>query len=442
VIGARGPGGPGEVDPGGLKGVGAGPNGRFGHVSGDFDPFEAKDRLVGIGGADETHATLASLRAKCPVGPGSLSGRFGAEGVDTLLYAEDEQATTLSFRAAEQVLKDPTRFSASWYANVFAVVGKTMIEMDTPEHQRYRNLIQPAFTKKVMDAWGANWVRDLVDGIIDGFVEDKRAELSHQFAFDYPMRVIARAAGVAGEKFSDFHRDSVIMFNQGLAEEPRRAAAERMGAHIQRMIAERRDSSGSDLVSVLLRAQVALPDGRMVILSDEEVVAFVRLLVPSGSQTVYRGITNTLFGLLTHPEQLEAVRKDRSLIPVAIEEGLRWEPPVVMTVRQVTASTEIDGVPLPAEGAINVCLAAGNRDHSRWSHPEEFDIGRNPQGHLSFGAGPHICLGIHMARMEMRVAIEALLDRLPNLRLDPTVGPTRVTGLHYRTADRLAVIWD
>jgi cytochrome P450 len=423
-------------------GLNGGPNGRFGHVSGDFDPFEAKDRLMGIGGVDETHATLASLRAQCPVALGSLSARFGAEGVDTLLYGEGEQATTFSFPAAEQVLKDPARFSASWYANVFEMVGRTMIEMDTPEHQRYRSLIQPAFTKKVVDAWGDDWVRDMVDGIIDGFIDDKRAELSHQFAFDYPMRVIARAAGVADEDFTEFHRDSVIMFNQGLAEQPRREAAERMGAHIQRMIVERRAERADDLVSVLLAAELSLPDHTKQRLDDEEVVSFVRLLVPSGSQTVYRGITNTMFGLLTHPEQLDAVRNDRSLIPMAIEEGLRWEPPVVTTVRRVTGATTIEGVELPADGAINVCLASGNRDDSRWERPEEFDIARTPHGHLSFGAGPHICLGIHMARMEMRIAIEALLDRLPGLRLDPGADSTGVSGLHYRTADRLPVVWD
>jgi cytochrome P450 len=419
-----------------------GPEGRFGHVSGDFDPFEAKDRLMGIGGADDTHRTLTSLRNQCPVAGGSLSAHFGAEGVDTLLYGEDEQATTFSFRAAEQVLKDPARFSASWYANVFTMVGRTMIEMDTPEHQRYRSLIQPAFTKKVVDGWAEEWVRGMVDGIIDGFVTDKRAELSHQFAFDFPMRVIARAAGVADEDFADFHRDSVIMFNQGLAEEPRRAAAERMGTHIEAMIRARRDHPGTDLVSVLLGAELRLPDRESQKLTDEEVVSFVRLLIPSGSQTVYRGITNTMFGLLTLPDQLDAVRNDRSLVPVAIEEGLRWESPVVTTVRRITGQTELEGVDLPADGAINVCLASGNRDGSRWDHAEEFDIHRPEHGHLSFGAGPHICLGIHMARMEMRVAIECLLDRLPGLRLDSGAGTLGVTGLYYRTADRLPVIWD
>jgi cytochrome P450 len=427
--------------PGGKE-LDGGPAGRFGHVSGDFDPFEAKDRLMGIGGSDDTHHVLASLRAQCPVAHGSLSAHFDAEGVDTLLYREDQQATTLSFRAAEQVLKDPARFSASWYANVFQMVGRTMIEMDTPEHQRYRSLIQPAFTKRVVDGWGDEWVRSMVDGIIDTFVDDKRAELSHQFAFDYPMHVIARAAGVADGEFAEFHRDSVIMFNQGLAEEPRRTAAERMGTRIEAMISQRRANPGNDLVSVLLQAELRTPGQASQSLGDEEVVSFVRLLIPSGSQTVYRGITNTMFGLLTHPDQLGAVRQQPSLIPVAIEEGLRWEPPVVTTVRRVTGATELEGVELPEDGAINVCLASGNRDQSRWDRPDQFDIGRPEHGHLSFGYGPHICLGIHMARMEMRVAIEALLERLPGLRIDPEAAPVGVSGLHYRTADRLPVIWD
>ena len=141
--------------------------------------------------------------------------------------------------------------------------------MDTPEHQRYRSLIQPAFTKKIMDRWAAEWVRALVDRIIDGFVDDKRAELSHQFAADYPMHVIARAAGVADEDFVDFHRDSVIMFNQALADEPRRLAADRMGDHVRRMMAARRVEPGDDLISVLLRAELTLPGGSRQALSDE-----------------------------------------------------------------------------------------------------------------------------------------------------------------------------
>jgi cytochrome P450 len=293
-----------------------------------------------------------------------------------------------------------------------------------------------------MYRWADEWVRDLVDGIIDTFVEDGHAELSHQFAYDYPMRVIARAAGVADEDFGEFHRDSIIMFNQGLAEEPRRMAAERMGTHIRRMITERRSRPGEDLVSVLLRAEMTVPGESSQALGDEDIVSFIRLLVPSGSQTVYRGITNTMFGLLTHPDQLDAVRADRALVPKAVEEGLRWEPPVVATVRRVTTATELEGVHVPADGAVNICLASGNRDDSRWEQPDQFDIGRPPLGHLAFGSGPHVCLGIHMARMEMRVAIDALLDRLPGLRLDPAAPGLTVSGLHYRTADHVPVVWD
>jgi cytochrome P450 len=415
---------------------------RFGHVSGDFDPFEIKDRMMGIGTVEDTHARLADLRRRGPVMAGSVSVHFGSEGVDTLLYREDEQVTTLSFAAGEEVLKDPGRFSASWYAQVFTMVGRTMIEMDTPEHQRYRSLIQPAFTKKVMERWADEWVRDLVDDLIDQFVDDKHAELSHQFAFDYPMRVIARAAGIADAEFSEFHRDSVIMFNQALAEEPRRLAAQRMGARLLRMIAERRVLPADDLISQILHAQLTLPGQPPQALADEEVLSFMRLLIPSGSQTVYRGITNTLYGLLTHPDQLRAVRHDRTLLAAAIEEGLRWEPPVVTTVRKVMRASDLEGTPVPEGGAVNICLASANRDDGRWEQPERFDVFRAERGHMSFGAGPHVCLGIHMARMEMRVALDALLDRLPNLRLEPDATGLGVSGLHYRTADRLPVVWD
>ena len=190
------------------------------------------------------------------------------------------------------------------------------------------------------------------------------------------------------------------------------------------------------MISVLVHAEL---DGTR--LDDEQICAFLRLLLPAGAETTYRSSSNLLFGLLTHPDQLEAVRKDRSLIPQAIEEGLRWEPPLTSIIRVAAEDTEVCGVRIPAGAAIMVCTGSANHDESRWENPEEFDIFRKRFPPVAFGFGPHVCLGQHLARMETAVALNALLDRLPNLRLDPEAEDPHITGLMFRSPIALPVLF-
>ena len=138
---------------------------------------------------------------------------------------------------------------------------------------------------------------------------------------------------------------------------------------------------------------------------------------------------------------LEAVRADRSLLPQAIEEGLRWEPPLTGIARTTTREVELAGVRLPAGAIVQVNMGAANHDETRWDHPEEFDIFRPPQPHAAFASGPHMCLGMHLARMETAVALNAVLDRLPNLRLDPGADDLHITGLVFRAPRSLPVVF-
>jgi cytochrome P450 len=176
-------------------------------------------------------------------------------------------------------------------------------------------------------------------------------------------------------------------------------------------------------------------------MTDEETVSFLRLLLPAGAQTTYRTLCNLLLGLLTHPEQLDAVYADRSLIPQAVEEGLRWEPPLVNFGRIATVDTEIEGVPIPAGTVVNLVVAAAGHDPQRWDRPEEFDIFRPSRPHLAFGSGSHVCLGISFARMELKVAMEQILERLPDLRLDPAAEDVFIGGFGARSPDELPVVF-
>lgn len=175
-------------------------------------------------------------------------------------------------------------------------------------------------------------------------------------------------------------------------------------------------------------------------LTDDEIIAFLRLLLPAGAETTYRSSSNLMFGLLSNPDQLAALRDDRSLMPQAIEEGVRWDPPLTSIGRTCTKDTMVEGVLIPAGSPVQVCMAAANRDPSRWERPDEFDIFREPKQHMSFAFGPHMCLGMHLARMETTVAVSALLD-LPDLRLDPDAVDVHVSGLAFRAPAALPVVF-
>jgi cytochrome P450 len=177
-------------------------------------------------------------------------------------------------------------------------------------------------------------------------------------------------------------------------------------------------------------------------LTDDEIFAFLRLLLPAGAETTYRSSSNLLFGLLTHPEQLDALRADRGLMPAAIEEGLRWEPPLLTIIRTATRDTEVEGVPIRAGSMIVVNMGSANHDERYWADPESFDIRRPARQHLAFAFGPHMCLGMHLARLETRVVLERLFDRLPGLRLDPDADAPYITGMTFRAPAALPVVWD
>jgi cytochrome P450 len=190
------------------------------------------------------------------------------------------------------------------------------------------------------------------------------------------------------------------------------AASERLRDYFATVLEERRSHPDTDLISELAVVEV---DGQR--LSDEEIFSFLRLLLPAGVETTYRASGSLLLGLLSNPDQLEAVLANRDLLPQAFEETLRWEPPVTLILRQTTKETVLAGKKIEAHADVAILLGAANRDPKRYERPDEFDIFRETKGHLGFGFGPHVCLGMHLARMETRVAVNALFDRLSDIRL-------------------------
>jgi cytochrome P450 len=316
-------------------------------------------------------------------------------------------------------------------------MGHTILEMDEPEHHLYRGLVQQAFSRKAMEAWERDLVVGVVDEHIDAFVADGSTDLVRNLTFPFPVVVIARLLGLPRADITWFHRKAVELISVAFDMERGLRASQELYEYFCRIIAERRQAPADDVISVLVKAEL---EG--VHLTDDEICAFLRLLLPAGAETTYRSSSNLLFGLLANPDQLAALRNDRTLMPQAIEEGLRWEPPLLTIMRTATKDTVVDGVDVKKGATVIVNMGSANHDEKVWDNPEAYDMFRPPKQHLAFAWGPHMCLGLHLARMETRVALNRVLDRLPGLRFDPDGGESYITGMTFRAPNALPVAWD
>jgi cytochrome P450 len=335
------------------------------------------------------------------------------------------------------VLRDADRYSSAANAKgIGLVMGRTILEMDGPEHRRHRSIVAPAFVPRAL---ARSHLGAVIEGIahrlIDEFADAGRADLVAQFTFTLPLRVIAHVIGIPIADYDRFHRLGLAVLS--IADRPMEAvaAANELVDVLRPILQQRRRTPADDLLSILLHAEV---EGR---LTEEEVLSFLRLLLPAGAETTYRLIGSLLYGLLAHPEQLADVVAERALLDAAIEETLRWESPVQYVSRETTGEVELGGVRLGAGAMLSVAVGSANRDERRFAAPDRFDIRRPIDEHLAFGFGRHFCAGAHLARLEARVAVNALLDRLPNLRRDPDA-PGAIVGLAFRSPDRVGVRFD
>src|SRR3954468_20310005 len=386
------------------------------------------------GGADEAdpYPGFAEMRVTTPVinvGPSEISG--GGDTYFAVRYAD-----------VERVLRDETTFSARPSGeSMREVMGWTILGMDGAEHLRHRTLVAQAFRPKLLNRWEDELIRPLVHELIDRFAAAGKAELVRQLLLTYPMQVIARILGVPREDAARFEQWGVWIIASAVNADRGVVASKAMRDYLVPLLAERRREPADDIISQLVRAEL---DGE--VLSDEEILPFLLLLLPAGGETTYRASGNLLYGLLTNPDQLDAVRRDRALLRPTIDEALRWEPPLLILAREALADTELSGVPIPKGSHIAISQGAANRDPDFVAEPDRFDISRGSRAHLSFGNGPHMCLGMHLARMEMSIVVDVLLDRLQNLRLDPAamaVEPTpSIRGMAFRSPTALPVLFD
>lgn len=334
------------------------------------------------------------------------------------------------------ILTDPERFSSRANARTIGLVmGRTILEMEGKEHLRHRNLVTPFFGPTAVRGGLDATIERIAHELIDAFVADRRADLVPQFTFTFPMRVVCHIIGIPVDDYETFHRWALDLVAVG--EDPPRgfAAAERIIDYLRPVLEQRRREPRGDLLSRLAHAEV---DGQR--LGDEEVLSFLRLLLPAGAETTYRLIGSMLFALLTHQQALAEVQADRTALELVMEETLRWESPIQLVSREATQAVTLSGIEVPAGSLLSAVLGSANRDESHYPDPDRFDMHRPADDHLAFGLGQHFCAGSHLARAEARIAVGALLDQLPNLRLDPSKESAMV-GLAFRSPDCLPVLF-
>jgi cytochrome P450 len=413
------------------------------HRDDELDAFAAFDRSLGAGVVRDPYPRFAELRRAAPVHTGTLASLTGfVPDIPTMgLSVVDParpQFVAFSYSAVERAYRDASTFSSKTADNegMELVMGHTILNMDEPEHRAYRGVIQQAFSRSALARWEQELVRPVVHRHVDRFAGRGSADLVGELTFSFPLQVISAMLGLPEADADTFHRLAVELLLIISDIERGLHASVKLGEYLGAIVAERRVRPADDLISVLAQAQV---DGQR--LTDDEIVAFLRLLLPAGAETTYRSSSNLLFGLLSDRRQWEALAADRSLVPQAIEEGLRWEPPLTLTGRTCVRDTVLDGVEIPAGSPVTPCIGAANHDDTRWEDPERFDIFRPQRTHLAFAFGPHMCLGLHLARLETACLLDILLDRLPGLRLDPDADDLHITGLVFRAPARLPVLF-
>ena len=342
------------------------------------------------------------------------------------------------YEDVERVLRDWQTFSSSINGDhIGQYMGELILAMDGQEHRAYRNLVAHAFRASALERWDAELVRPAIDSLLDEIAPLGRADLVRDITSKYPVRVICGIVGVPLEDSVQFHQWAEEINTGPLHPAVGMAASKAMRDYLEPIVEDRRQSPRGDLISDLVTAEI---DGAK--LTDEKIYGFLRLLLPAGAETTFRVMGNALVALLEHPDTLDRVVADRELLPGVIEETLRWESSVTQVSRVATVDTEINGCPVQAGSPIAVVTGSANRDEDRFDRSDEFDLDRPAQHHLAFGTGQHQCLGMHLARLELRAGLDAILTRLPNLRLDADGPAPVIVGTAFRGPEALPVLFD
>jgi cytochrome P450 len=393
------------------------------------DPFALFDVVAGT--TRDPYPDFARQRAEEPVLRGTLTDLSHLPEE----FLPDEQWSVFLYEDVSRVFRETKSFNSAGYKqSVGLVFGETILGMDGPAHRSHRSLVADAFKEKSLRRWQTETIAPVCNELLDAVADDGHADLVRSLTFEFPTQVIATLLGLPAEDLETFREQSIRLIGIAGAMEEGLAASLELREYFQGLIEARRAVPADDVISDLLAAE--MDGGR---LSDEAISSFLRLLLPAGIETTYRSSGNLLFLLLTHPDQFDQVRRDRTLVPQAIEEGLRYETPLTAVARYAARDVELGGYLIHEGATVSPIIGSANRDGSRWDNAESFDIHRTLRPHIAFAAGPHMCLGMHLARIETEVMLNVLLDRFDDIALDPGDLDPHIRGMTFRSPTSLPV---
>jgi len=394
----------------------------------------------------DPHARLALMRDRCPVSRDATMKRLLlTRHADVRSVLADPGLYRDFYKAAPdnpmRLMNDHDNAEiAAALGEAYGDIGQrslSILFMDDPDHARIRGIIHRHFQPRVV-AYRSQ-IERVVDAALAGVAGRTGFDAIADFAIYIPVHVIAEILGVADADLDAFKRWSdalIVQFNPAATPEQRRARIDAIVAllgYFARLIADRRRDPRDDLVSAILADQAA---GAPI--TDRELADNLLTLLVAGHLTTTDLIGNGIWLLLTHPEQLARLRAEPGLVAGAVEEVLRYEPPVGMTARVTTEDGSFGGCPYHAGDTLGTSLPAANRDPAAFPAPDRFDIGRKANRHVSFGGGAHMCLGASLARLEGQVALARLFDRFPDVRLaDPQASPQWRATPFFRGLERL-----
>ena len=390
-----------------------------------------------------THETYARMRDESPV-----HLQPGLDGETPIWFVTRYDDVVALLTDNERFVVDPTfaLTPAALEAHIAELAAdprasENLLAKDGDDHRRLRRLVTKAFTPRIVEQLRPR-IQQIADDLIDLVEERGSMELVDDFAFPLPITVIAELLGIPVEDRERFRVWSSNAVMPALTPEDRELAQRRGDefiAYLEELFARRRSEPADDLVSALLQAE----DGGDT-LSENELYSMVVLLIVAGHETTVSLITTAVHTLLTHPEQLAALRADPSLMASAVEELVRFDSPVERTItRWVAADTDVGGKTLRRGELVIAVVGSANRDGAQFPSADTLDLGRSDNKHVGFGRGPHYCLGAPLARLETEIALETLFRRLPKLRLEIAADDLYWRPIPlFRSLASLPVAWD
>jgi cytochrome P450 len=402
-----------------------------------FDPYAAHE--LAYGDADDATTKLRDIAQHGRVQEGDLRVLVGM--APDMTAPGQRYFAAFGYEEVREVLSNPEVWSIDHYK---VGLGQTfgshsLSALNAPDHTRYRRIFQKAFLPHVVASWSNEFIEPVINALMDRVEPQGRCDIMRAFVEPYPFEIIYKQLRLPADEAKIFYRLTLALIVYMVDVAHGREAHDKLGSYFRAVIKERRRNPGTDLVSVLATTEV---DGEY--LPDEALLSFFRQLLIAAADTTFRSTGNMLVGLLSErPDQFEMIKKDRTLIAKAIEETLRWDGPITVIFRTATRDTVLGGVNIPKGCVVQCILGLANRDPEIYPNPGRFDMMRAmPRTHMGFAAGPHICLGQHLARLEMTRAMNILLDRLPKLRLDPDYPKPEVRGWSLRCPREIRVRFD